>query len=317
MADRTGSQLRSGSVTSEEVNQMLQKPPDDVFAFSSDGQTYTAPRCLVGTPVRKISEKDEYWKSGWLSLETFLAQEEDEEKAKAKACELTKSYPDNKTYADTYKRHSDNVSKHRKIREIFGPDTSYHPNQLVSKHRLPAQGLCSMDLMYKLACKVSDLRVLKDRGELAMDPWDFIRWRVMLQLQAKLRLTVDSGREHVKSIISQIFEGPGTTTSPRPYHDPLLRAAILRSAVYQGRRNSFIAPGDRRVVNRTSTITSHINSRPLVTSTNRPLNPSRLLNSSRVEKRQNKPSHASSYQGVNSFRAQQKARQDSMEGSKQ
>jgi len=75
MSDSSEPRAQLGPVTSEALNQMLKTPCDEVFAFSSDGETYTAPRCLVGTPVRKITETEDYWKSEWLSLETFLGQE--------------------------------------------------------------------------------------------------------------------------------------------------------------------------------------------------------------------------------------------------
>lgn len=252
------SRVNPDGVTKEEVDRMLKKPTDEVYSYSSDGSTYTSPRCLISTPVRKIAENDEYWKPTWLSLESFLAQE-NEKKAKAEAHELIRLDPLNKRVAETYKIHSDNVSKYKKIREIFGKDTPYHPNQLVSKHHLPLEGLCSKDLMYKLACKISDLQCLRDRGELAMDPFDFIRWRVGLKLHPKLSYKTPSGREFVKTIISQIFEGAGTTTTPRPYHDPLLRAAIMRSAGYQGRLNSYGKHEDKRkVVRKGPTATSRV-----------------------------------------------------------
>lgn len=311
MASYIGSQSHSGPVTTEDVNRILQTSPDEVFAFSSDGQTYTSPRCLIGTPVRKITESDDYWKPGWQTIESFFAQEENEKKAKSEADERRLRNPLDKRAAKDFKIHSDNVYKHKKIREIFGPETSYHPNQLVSKHHLPADGLCHMDIMYKLACKVSDLKYLQDRGELAMDPWDFIRWRVALKLQPKLLFAAQSGREYVRAITSQMFESPGTASSPRPYQDPLLRAAIIRSAGYQGRLNSYGKPSDKRkVVNNPSTNTSSIRARPQSTLTHRPANPSR------VEKRQKGSSQPSVYRGVNAFRAQQQARQNSLDDPK-
>ncbi|KAM0501955.1 hypothetical protein ACHAP8_004252 [Fusarium lateritium] len=306
MTDCIGSQSQPGPVITEDVNRMLQKRADEVFAVSSDGQTYTAPRCLIGTPVRKITENDDYWKSGWLSLQSFFAQEENEKKAKAEAGVRRQLDPSDKRAAKEHKIHSDNVCKHKKIKEIFGKETNYHPNQLVSKHHLPADGLCHMDIMYKLACKVSDLKYLQDRKELTMDPWDFIRWRVALKLQPKLLFAAQSGREYIRTIISQVFEGPGTVSFPRPYHDPLLRAAIIRSAGYQGRLNSYGKPSDKhKVVKRPSTTTSRVKARPLSPLAQRPVNPSR------VEKRQKISSQPSTYHGVNAFRAQQQTRQGS------
>lgn len=300
MSDPSEPRAQPGTVTSKALNQMLKTPCDEVFAFSPDGQTYTAPRCLVGTPVRKITETEDYWKSGWLSLETFLAQEKNEEKAKAEAHGQLTLDPSNKNAKKMHKIHSDNVSKHRKIREIFGQNSSYHPNQLVSKHHLPPEGLCSKEIMYKLACKISDCQILRDKGELVMDPFDFIRWRVWLQLRSQLNFAAQSGKDYVKPILAQIFEDCGTALS-RPYKDPLLRAAIIRSAGYQNRLNSYGTVTNKGKVTDRST--------KVVTGSKG--TDSKVAVSFRVEKARKRPTQPSTYQGVNGFRAEQIARQAS------
>lgn len=305
MSDSSEPRAQLGPVTSEALNQMLKTPCDEVFAFSSDGETYTAPRCLVGTPVRKITETEDYWKSGWLSLETFLGQEKIEEKAKAEAHGQLIRDPSNKNAKKMHKIHSDNVSKHRKIREIFGQNSSYHPNQLVSKHHLPAEGLCSKEIMYKLACKISDCQILRDKGELIMDPFDFIRWRVWLQLRSQLNFAAQSGRDYVKPILSQIFEDCETAVS-RPYKDPLLRAAIIRSAGYQNRLNSYSTVANKGKVMEKST-KGVVGSKGMDSKVVR----NKVAVSSRVEKTRKRPAQPSTYQGVNGFRAQQRARQAS------
>ncbi|KAJ4022097.1 hypothetical protein NW752_000702 [Fusarium irregulare] len=305
MSDSLEPRAQPGTVTSEALNQMLKTPCDKVFAFSSDGQTYTAPRCLVGTPVRKITETEDYWKSGWLSLETFLAQEKNEEKAKAEAHGQLILDPSNKIAKKMHKIHSDNVSKHRKIREIFGQNSSYHPNQLVSKHHLPAEGLCSKEIMYKLACKISDCQILRDRGELVMDAFDFIRWRVWLQLRSQLNFAAQSGKDYVKPILAQIFEDCETALS-RPYRDPLLRAAIIRSAGYQNRLNSYGTVANKgKVIGRsTKAVTGSKGTDSKVVH-------NKVAVSARVEKVRKRPAQPSTYQGVNGFRAEQIARQAS------
>ncbi|KAH7244092.1 uncharacterized protein BKA55DRAFT_573098 [Fusarium redolens] len=253
MGDRSLANGHEAAVSSEAVTEMLSKPWGDVYHISPDGEKYISPRCLIGTPVQKITETDDYWMPGWSSLEAYLAKESSEEEKKRESKERCRLDPHNKDLAKQHKLHMDNVSKHRKIREIFGHDSLYHPNQLVSKHHLPTEGLCEQELMYKLACKVSDLRVLQHKGELAMDPWDFLRWRIAKKMQSMFTMSAQSGRDVIKRIVFSICEDSGSKSSSKIYEDPTLRAAIIRSAGYQGRLASFRKPGDKYRITKTST----------------------------------------------------------------
>ncbi|KAF5024749.1 hypothetical protein F66182_3181 [Fusarium sp. NRRL 66182] len=310
MEDNGTTKEQANLESEEAMNQMLRKPWNTVYAISPDGEKYTAPQCLNGTPTSKISESDPYWKSEWLSLDAFLAQEESEEKAKAEAREQLKINPNSKAAQGALKLHTDNVSKHRRIRDIFGPNTSYHPNQLVSKHHLPKEGLCHKELMYRLACKISDLRVLNEKGELWMGPWDFIRWRIIVKLQSFLSFPAASGRDLIRGIIYKICDESGPEGSTRQYEDVLLRQAIIRSAGYQNRLASFNGQGNKtkaagpgsRGHSRAST-TSRPKNKPLALSTGR------SQTASRVDKREKRAPRPSTYQGVNAYRVQQKARE--------
>lgn len=177
------------------------------------------------------------------------------------------------------KLHTDNVSKQRKMREIFGPSNTtlfiphpgsettgrnvpkplYHPNQVVNKRLLPIQGIAdNQEIMYKLACKVYDLMCLHDRGELAMDPWDFLRWRINEKLNELYPFWESKGaRDHVKSVISKICDDPSKAGR---YSDPLLRRAIVRSVTrIQGKENVYKPEGigANIGVRRVSAIPSH------------------------------------------------------------
>ncbi|KAF4332737.1 acyl thioesterase ii [Fusarium beomiforme] len=292
------------TVSSEAVTEMLLTSWNEVYRASPDGEKYTSPQCLNGTPVSKITETGEYWMSRWYSLESFLAQESSEEEKKRETKERCLLDPGNKALAKAHKFHMDNVSKHRKIREMFGPDSTYHPNQLVSKHHLPTEGMCEKELMYKLACKVSDLRVLRLKGELAMDPWDFLRWRVAKKMQSMFTMSAQSGRDIIKRIVHSICDASGPNSSSRQYEDPLLRAAIIRSAGYQGRLASFHKPVDKdRKGKTTLSGMRHIGQgRPQIEPVSTTRQPQ--VNTSRVEKRVKRSSQPSTYGGVSAYRAQ-------------
>lgn len=92
-------------------------------------------------PVAKISEDSPYWVAAWESLNAFLAKEGEEETLKQQYRVRHNLDPDNKLVQRRGKFHQDNMSKYHKIREIFGPDSDYHPNQLAAKHHLPRLGL--------------------------------------------------------------------------------------------------------------------------------------------------------------------------------
>ncbi|KAF4465015.1 acyl- thioesterase ii [Fusarium albosuccineum] len=233
-----------GDPLAQQVEKMLRTPWQEVIAISKDGKKYTAPESLKGTPVEKLTEDGPNWKPTWDSLNGYMALEYEEERLKKESSARLKVNPDSKSALAAHKLHQDNVSKHRRIRDIFGPKTSYHPNQLVSGRHLPDEGLCQKELMYRIACKVNDLRVLHERGKLTMDPWDFFRWRISKKISAVVNSPLASAQDNLRTIIYRICEDGGSNSMTKQYEDPLLRAAILQSAVIQNRLNSFNAKGN-------------------------------------------------------------------------
>ena len=224
------SRVNDEPTDSPEMRELLLTRYEDVYELSEDGHTYVRPASLFGVPVTKITEGDTYWKSNWLSLDSYLAKEQEEEEAKDRSRIQKELNPNNKGLCDDAKRHQDNVSKHRKIREMFG-ETNIHPNQLIAKRYLPDEGLCEQEVMYTLGCKLSDFHVLHTKGYLTMEPWDFVRWRVgRLFLQRRPFL---SGN-HRTSLRTTIFN-IGAQNS----EDPLFRQAVRRSAALQNRSGSY------------------------------------------------------------------------------
>ncbi|KAH7144315.1 hypothetical protein B0J13DRAFT_554941 [Dactylonectria estremocensis] len=304
----------------DNINRVLQTPWNSKYSISQDGTTYNTPLALASVPVAKIDETGPYWESSWQSLDRFLEQETAEENLKNEFQERRNRFPDDPSVKARYKLHQDNVSKHRKIREVFGPGSEYHPNQLVSKHHLPPSGLCHKEIMYKLACKVSDLRVLHERGELAMDPWDFLRWRIARKAQALVGSTWESTRDVLKSVVTKICDDSGNEQSEK-FEDRVLRKAVLRSARYQNRLASFgakkvtkAAVGTRRPSgSRPRQAIANSRSRPTssTVSVNRTSTSSTTAVRERQERRARLITRPSEYQGVNAFRRQQGPRRPS------
>lgn len=227
--------IQNATVMDAELSGRLKTDYNAVYKLSEDDLTYCKPGSLYGCQQKKLTEDGPSWNSQWFSLDKYLAGEAEQIRLKAEADKALSAPNDPATHRrlkDKRKLHSDNCSKQTKIREIFGPSSPYHPNQLVSDKHLPPQGLCDQETMYKLACKVSDLDILKKRGKLSMDPFDFLRWRVHLKLQAHGCLAATANGSFVlKGVIRQLCEAD----SPRNrYHDPVMRKAALWAAKVQG-----------------------------------------------------------------------------------
>lgn len=78
---------------------------------------------------------------------------------------------------------------------------------------MPAQGLCQKEIMYLLACKISDLEILYKKGQLRMNGWDCLRWRIIKKASAPLIFPGESARGNIRSIIQNI-------ASEEPNNDP-------------------------------------------------------------------------------------------------
>lgn len=200
------------------------------------------------------------------------------------------------------------MSKHVKIREIFGAYSPYHPNQLVAKRHLPAKGLCQKELMYRVACKISDLKVLNDKGSLAMDAWDFIRWRIGLKIAERMSHPGQNGKNFVRTIIYKLCDEAKETVLGG-YEDTVIREAVLLSARYQGRISSFKIKGTAEPKSSRPSITGMhcAKRRRRRRSDISPPEPrAAVREEERQERRARLAAQTGGYQGVNAFRAMQK-----------
>lgn len=230
--------------------------------------------------------------------------------------------PNNTDLRKRAKFHQDNVSKHVKIREIFGLHSPYHPNQLVAKQHLPPEGLCRKDLMYRVACKISDLKVLNARGILAMDAWDFIRWRIGRKLEEQLALPGQSGRHFVRTLIYKLCDE--SKCGFTGYEDSVMRQAVLVSAQYQNRIASFKTNATKAGYSATRSLGSGLPRRS-TDEANRKRNrrtggsqSGQTASAQRAEERRQRraqlAAQSGSYQGVNAFRGTQRDRQVLQQG---
>ncbi|KAG6024023.1 hypothetical protein E4U41_001892 [Claviceps citrina] len=302
----------------------LQTPYDAVYTLNSAGTHYIQPASLRDVPVARIDEQSDYWESSWDSLDEFLGRESREKELKEHYMALKNKGPDDVAIRKRAKLHQDNMSKHVKIREIFSDGSPLHPNQLVAKRHLPPEGFCQKEFMYRIACKVSDLRVLHKKGILAMDAWDFLRWRIHLQINDKVNRVGESARGCVRSIIFKLFDHQDGSPA-----DSIMREAVLLSAQYQNRLASFKNHGnktftadtkvlkylegtkanrlrqDRRMEPVTKPAVKQLCRAPEPESSSASASArERLKMEARQERRRRLRAQAGTYQGVNAFRAQ-------------
>ncbi|KAL6894794.1 hypothetical protein GGI43DRAFT_386379 [Trichoderma evansii] len=298
----------------------------DVSLLSLDNEEDIATlKRLLMTPfeqVYKLSPDGKTFEGSWDSLDTFLARQAPEAEEKRAAHARLQLDPNNKKLQKEFKHYSDNSSKFKKIREIFGEGGRYHPNQIIGKRCLPLQGLCQMEPMYKLACKITDLQCLQDRGELLMDPFDFIRWRIIKKAVSLLVKPGDTPKSFLRSIVYRLGDDCNGVKG-KIYEDSVMRQAALLSARGRNLLNSygpkkrFIKAGGRQ---------AHLPFRPVIRNDQRQR--PRLL-SSDVINNTSEASQASArwvegqrarhnaappiYTGVNDYRARQKQLQQAQQ----
>ncbi|OAR00321.1 hypothetical protein LLEC1_01015 [Akanthomyces lecanii] len=277
--------------------QQLATTSDSVFVLSADGKTYQEPIAVRGVPEK-----------GWLSLDKLLLAEKvaQEKKhyyrAQAPAFGIPKTDRNHK-FRRQEKVASDDCSKYAKIREIFGQGHGkYHPNQLVAKKYMPAQGLCEKELLYKFALKISNLQQLYQKKKLAMDPYDFYRWVICKKLKSDLQNALSNSRNSLSALIRSLGDDGGQS-------DPVFRAIVLYWASLTGKDNRF---GGHKKPSRLRTQPSKL-SMPDRETSHAEVSPGgrdlarRLSRLELRKKRRRKTNQPPVYSGVNAHRAEKVA----------
>ncbi|POR38568.1 Uncharacterized protein TPAR_01227, partial [Tolypocladium paradoxum] len=281
----------------QEIRPTLRTAYESVYQVSRDGTTHESPATLRGVPVAKLTEDSAYWSQSWSSLDQFLAHESVEQREKIRSRNKLKLDPANKQLAKQYKQCMDNMSKHKKIREIFGHDSPYHPNQLINKRHM-----------------VSDFICLQDNGHLMMDPWDFIRWRLCVKLNEFLKHPGDTAKPFIRTAIYRLCD---QSMDGHRYEDPIMRDAVLISADIQRRLAVF-----NKSRNRVANSGKSINFATVLRIPRPPMLPRRQLRvptvaaaaatqqrrQARQERRAREEASGSHWQGINHYRAQWEAR---------
>lgn len=186
----------------EELLQILKTPCPEVFTADGRDGHYRGPAWMRGVPVRRISPGDPYWQRSWIDETAFL-KKRDELKAKVEEREeriygvMYKSFHfagaelpvprDLETFErerlEQLKQDLKSVKKNLRYctaaEEAFKCLENVHPNQLVAKRYLPAEGILHpTNTLYQFALRLKDLAYLHEKGELSMKPFDFLRWRI-------------------------------------------------------------------------------------------------------------------------------------------
>lgn len=178
-----------------------------------------------------------------------------------------------------------------------------------------------MEPMYKLACKISDLQCLQNQGKLGMDPFDFIRWRVIKKAASMLIMPGDTPKSFLRSIVYRLGDDTNDLKG-KGYEDTVMRQAALLSARERHLLNSY---GPKKKFIKSVGRQTHLPFRPAIRNVQRQtprLSSADVRNSapkaSTAQARRNEAQRAqrarrnavpSVYNGVNDYRARQQQRQ--------
>ncbi|KAL6823196.1 hypothetical protein V8C40DRAFT_32098 [Trichoderma camerunense] len=92
--------------------------------------------------------------------------------------------------------------------------------------------------MYRLACKISDLQHLYNTGNLLMDPFDFIRWRIIKKVGSLLANPWDNPKKFIRTVVYKLADD-SELTGTKTYQDSVMRYAVLLSAAQRNHLGSY------------------------------------------------------------------------------
>lgn len=221
------------------IRDIWKTPFEQVFRLNADKTKYKEPKCLKGVPVNEVLktserwdprwrslagvEMSEYWNPKWRSLVAILHERAIPDFLLAEASAQLEVNRFDSALTRTRRKLSSAAAHFSSIEKAFGgPEApAEHPNLLIAKEYLPHQGLCSVHILYTMARYVLHLKKFHERGDLAMKPWDFLRWRVAVKAEEQR----DSEKWDLLALIQGIG-GSGGRRRTRPYVDPAFKAAL-------------------------------------------------------------------------------------------
>ncbi|KAF9878071.1 acyl-thioesterase [Colletotrichum karsti] len=219
-------------------------PWNEAFTTSDDGKVFTSPAMLRGVPTTPITETCPYWEPSWLKFGDAI-DENRFQREYDQACEQWRqrihrgslSEADQEYFDKQEKKYYRLVNEAKVIRKWFCPGKTLHPNQFMAKAYMPDVGFCLPHNLYRIANYLNRLKVLFERGELAMQPLYFLLWRMSVSFDREAGNGI-----HARSFCSRLIE------EDRHAFDPLLRKAVIRSAQHTndyncyGRRSKGLGP---------------------------------------------------------------------------
>ncbi|KAI6270419.1 hypothetical protein MCOR27_009313 [Pyricularia oryzae] len=150
------------------------------LSLEHDGNVYTAPELMVGVPVRRIDDTDDYWEPSWKPMkEKFAEQFHNFElkHAALKAGDFSSLGDEDdikpSTRKNTQMQIGRQVNRGRQLMEFFKDDTHINPYQLVSKRFITA-GFCNYDTIFRLVSTLDELK----KFPLDVTPLEWIRQRL-------------------------------------------------------------------------------------------------------------------------------------------
>lgn len=150
------------------------------LALEHDGTVYTAPELMVGVPVHRIDENDDYWEPSWKPMKAKFTEQFhnfEMKHAALKAGDFSSMGDEEdikpSTRKNTQMQIGRQVNRGRQLMEFFKDDTQLNPYQLVSKRFITA-GFCNYDTIFRLVSTLDELK----KFPLDVTPMEWIRQRL-------------------------------------------------------------------------------------------------------------------------------------------
>lgn len=124
----------------QEMVNLLGTPFERVFKIDERQATFISPALMQGVPVGEMEEHGEHWQSNWRSMDIWKDHTKDPRNAFVKRTK----------------------GECERVMANLGPDSEFHPNQLLTAVALPSDGLCNSRLPVDISPYLETLQPLHD-----------------------------------------------------------------------------------------------------------------------------------------------------------